>query len=112
MVGASPVPVMPEVVEVLAVADRLAASVLEAMAGVDAVAEAEQAGVIVVHDDEGLECRLAHRLKDLAPWERIKKYVIAEAFSVAREQLTVSLKLRRAVILEHYRAEVEQLYQG
>jgi len=57
-----------------------------------------------------LEGRLAERLKDLAPWERVKKFIVAEAFSVAREELTVSLKLRRGVIFEHYRDEVERLY--
>jgi long-chain acyl-CoA synthetase len=59
-----------------------------------------------------LERRLAERLKDRAPWERVKKFlVVPEPFSVAREELTVSLKLRRGVIFEHYRPELERLYQ-
>ncbi|MFO0970435.1 MAG: AMP-dependent synthetase/ligase [Gemmataceae bacterium] len=59
-----------------------------------------------------LLARFDERLKDLAPWERVKRLVLAaEAFSVANDELTVSLKLRRGVIFQHYRAELERLYQ-
>lgn len=59
-----------------------------------------------------VERRLSERLKDLAPWERVKKFILAaEAFSVAKDELTVSLKLRRGVIFEHYRDALEKLYE-
>jgi long-chain acyl-CoA synthetase len=50
-------------------------------------------------------------LAEVAPWEKVRKIVVAaRAFSVGSEELTVSMKLRRAVIFEHYRRELEALY--
>jgi len=47
----------------------------------------------------------------VAAWEQIKKIAVLEQpFSVARDEMTVSLKLRRSVIVDHYRAELEALY--
>ena len=60
---------------------------------------------------EFLEQRLAQALADVSSWERVKKFVIlAEPFSVAAEELTVSLKLRRQVVLAHHHAALERLY--
>src|SRR5262249_22988491 len=64
-----------------------------------------------VHDLAGdrevkilLADRIAKTLADVSPWERVKEFVILpEPFSVARDELTVSLKLRRQVIAEHYK---------
>lgn len=51
-------------------------------------------------------------LIDVSPWERVKEFVVlAEPFSVARDELTVSLKLRRQVIAEHHKDELDCLYQ-
>ena len=42
-------------------------------------------------------------LADLSPAEQVKKFLILpRPFSVAAEELTVSLKLRRNVVLERY----------
>ncbi|MFO0878678.1 MAG: long-chain fatty acid--CoA ligase [Gemmataceae bacterium] len=55
-------------------------------------------------------CRQA--LADLSSAEQIKKFVLlSRPFSVEAEELTVSLKLRRSVILEHNNEELEKLYQ-
>jgi long-chain acyl-CoA synthetase len=59
-----------------------------------------------------LEKRMATALADLAPWERPKRFVLlTRPFSVAADELTVSLKLRRNIIFEHYRGELEALYR-
>jgi long-chain acyl-CoA synthetase len=52
-----------------------------------------------------------HAQADLAPWEQVKKFVVLpRPFTVAADELTVSLKLRRGVIFEHHRAALEALY--
>ncbi len=46
-----------------------------------------------------------------APWERVKKIVIlAEPFTIAAEELTVSLKLRRQAILFRHQALLDKIY--
>jgi long-chain acyl-CoA synthetase len=56
--------------------------------------------------------RLTGAQRDLAPWERVKRFaVLARPFSVAADELTVSLKMRRNVIFQHYKAELEALYK-
>lgn len=58
-----------------------------------------------------LETRIQRALTAVSAWERIKKVVLlAQPFSVARDEMTVSLKMRRSVIVEHYRRELEALY--
>jgi long-chain acyl-CoA synthetase len=59
-----------------------------------------------------LEKRMEAALRDLAPWERVKRFVVLpRPFSVAADEMTVSLKLRRAVIFEHHKGELEALYR-
>ena len=58
-----------------------------------------------------LETRIQQALTVVATWEQIRKIVVlAEPFSVARDEMTVSQKLRRSVIFEHHRRELEALY--
>src|SRR5262249_23538800 len=58
-----------------------------------------------------LEERIATALKDVCSWEQVKKFVVLpRAFSVAEDELTVSLKMRRNIILEHQRKRVDQMY--
>ncbi len=58
-----------------------------------------------------LQARIERALTVVAAWEQIKKIAVLEQpFSVARDEMTVSLKLRRSVIVDHYRAELEALY--
>lgn len=90
--------------------DNLRRAVREAgIAGIDAAAEA------LVRDERVysfVEQRVARALVDLSSWEQVKKFVLlTEPFSVAKDELTVSLKLRRGVIFEHHLAELEALYR-
>jgi long-chain acyl-CoA synthetase len=59
-----------------------------------------------------LQERIDAALQDVARWERVKKFVVlAQPFSLANDELTVSLKLRRNVVLAHHAAELEGLYK-
>lgn len=54
---------------------------------------------------------LKERLKDFSQGEQIKKFhVLVNPFTIEAEELTVSMKIRRTVIYDHYRAEVDALY--
>ncbi len=59
-----------------------------------------------------LERRVRAALAELCPAEQVKKFLILpRPFSVAADELTVSLKLRRGVVLERYARQVEAMYQ-
>jgi long-chain acyl-CoA synthetase len=59
-----------------------------------------------------LQGRMDTALKDVANWEHVKKFVVlAQPFTLANDELTVSLKLRRNVVLAHHAAELEALYR-
>ncbi len=61
---------------------------------------------------EQLTERVRILLADLAPWEQVKRFaVLTEPFSVARDEMTVSLKLRRAAIFARHRAKIDALYE-
>jgi long-chain acyl-CoA synthetase len=48
---------------------------------------------------------------DLANWEQVRKFILVPEFSVAGGDLTVSLKMRREVVLKKYAAPIERMYQ-
>jgi long-chain acyl-CoA synthetase len=55
--------------------------------------------------------RIDTALAEMANWEQIRKFlVLPRPFTVAGEELTVSLKLRREVIFSKYKADLEALY--
>ena len=55
--------------------------------------------------------RIEAALTELAPWEQVKKFLILpRPFSVAADELTVSLKLRRNVIFGKYAEALASLY--
>jgi long-chain acyl-CoA synthetase len=59
-----------------------------------------------------LQRRIEGALSQVANWERVKKFVVlTQPFSVASDELTVSLKLRRDVVLDHHAPELEALYR-
>jgi long-chain acyl-CoA synthetase len=59
-----------------------------------------------------LECRVRQALRDVSPAEQVRKfYVVPQPFSVAEEEMTVSLKLRRSVIVGRYADHIEALYR-
>jgi len=60
-----------------------------------------------------LDDKIQAAFKDVASWERVKSIVIVpQPFSVAKGELTVSMKVRRNVIFARYGAELEALYAG
>ncbi|QLD34288.1 AMP-dependent synthetase/ligase [Mannheimia varigena] len=50
--------------------------------------------------------------KDLASFEQIQKFtLLSQAFTTKMEEITPTLKLRRKVILERYKEQIEQMYK-
>ena len=59
-----------------------------------------------------LRKRIDAALAEVAGWEQVRKFlVLPRPFTLADEELTVSLKLRREVVFSHHRAELEALYR-
>ena len=59
-----------------------------------------------------LRKRIDRVLKDVSNCEQIKKFVILpHGFTVAADELTVSLKLRRNVVLKKYASQLDALYK-
>jgi long-chain acyl-CoA synthetase len=58
-----------------------------------------------------LRRRIDVALSDVSPAEQIKRFIVVpQPFSVAAEELTVSLKLRRNVVLAKYARQLDALY--
>jgi long-chain acyl-CoA synthetase len=56
--------------------------------------------------------RIRAALADVSPCEQVKHFVLLpRPFSIAEEELTVSLKLRRSVIFAKHQAELDALYK-
>ncbi len=56
--------------------------------------------------------RIDVALGDMSNWEQVKKFIVLpRAFTVAAEELTVSLKLRRNVVFAKYKEQLEGLYR-
>jgi long-chain acyl-CoA synthetase len=78
--------------------------------GVDKQTPEELASHPAVHTL--LRERIDAALAEVASWEQVRKFlVLPRPFTLAAEELTVSLKLRREVIFSHHRAELEALYR-
>ena len=59
-----------------------------------------------------LEARVAHLNDQLAPYETIKKFVLAPTdFTPESGELTPTLKVKRKVVIEKYQEQIERLYQ-
>ena len=81
---------------------------------------AEQIGIKYEYVDElmdnpqickMMEERITELQKDMAPYEKIKKFrMIKRGFTIESGELTSTLKLRRAVILQNYAAMIEEMY--
>jgi long-chain acyl-CoA synthetase len=51
--------------------------------------------------------------KQLAPFEQVRKYrVLGRDFSIEDGELTATMKVRRARVMENFRESIEQLYAG
>ena len=56
--------------------------------------------------------RIDRQLKNLSPYEQVGKFaLLAEPFSVEREEMTAKLSLRRDIIMKHQAATIEEMYQ-
>ncbi len=61
---------------------------------------------------EFLQQQVRSALADVSNWEQVKKFlVLPRPLSVADEELTVSLKVRRNVVLGRYAGQLEALYR-
>ena len=70
----------------------------------------ERARHPVLADFLGRRVRAA--LAEVSPAEQVRKFVVlSRPFSIAEDEMTVSLKLRRGVVLDHYASEIERLYR-
>lgn len=63
-----------------------------------------------------IHCYLSERIntlqQDLAYYEQVKKFcLLPQPFSMERNEITSTLKMRRKVIFEHYSEEIESMYQ-
>jgi long-chain acyl-CoA synthetase len=59
-----------------------------------------------------LRKRIDAALVDVSSWEQVKRFaLLPRPFSVANDELTVSLKTRRSVVLERYRDLIDKLYR-
>ena len=59
-----------------------------------------------------LRDRLDKRLVDVAGYEQVRKFIVLpRPFTVAADELTVSLKLRRSIVFAKYQSELDGLYK-
>jgi long-chain acyl-CoA synthetase len=57
--------------------------------------------------------RINELQKDLSPYEQVKKIVLLPAeFTIETGELTSSLKIKRRVVAEQFKAEIESMYSG
>jgi long-chain acyl-CoA synthetase len=60
-----------------------------------------------------IESRVQERLTCVSPQERVKRFaLLSNPFTLANEELTTTLKLRRKVIFHRYQKEIDALYDG
>ena len=67
--------------------------------------------------DESVVAFYQHRIdtlqKDLSPYEQVKKITLMPAeFTIQTGELTPSLKIKRKVVAEQFKAEIENMYSG
>jgi long-chain acyl-CoA synthetase len=60
-----------------------------------------------------LDHELRDRQKDLANYERVRKFtILSRPLTVENDELTPTLKVKRKVIEERFREEIEKMYEG
>jgi long-chain acyl-CoA synthetase len=60
-----------------------------------------------------LQNRIAELQKDMANYEQIKKFTfIRKNFSIETGELTNTLKIRRSVILQKYKSQIDEMYSN
>lgn len=115
--------VEPLVSQILLVGDRLPyltalftvnTQVAETLKGMELLKGASPAEVVKA-GPVGEEMRRAVKRvnKQLAPFEQIRKYRILEReLSIEQGELTATMKVRRAKVLENFKRDIEELYAG
>jgi long-chain acyl-CoA synthetase len=74
----------------------------------DEESRAKQPAVVAL-----LQRRVEAALAEVSKMEQVKKIIVLpRPFSVAADEMTVSLKLRRGVVLKKYAPQLEELYRG
>lgn len=77
--------------------------------GIHCETRAELCAHPAIHDL--IETRIDTLQQDLANYERIKRFIILpEPFSIENGELTNTLKVKRAVICQHYADQIQKLY--
>ncbi len=70
------------------------------------------AALVHPHVHELYSARIHAALADLSHCEQIGRFtLLPRAFSMEQDELTPTLKLRRAIIAEHFSAEIERMYK-
>ena len=113
----------PLISQVMLIGDRLPyltalftinAAVAETLKGMDALrgrSTAEMAAAAPVQKE--IQTVVARVNKQLAPFEQIRKYrVLGRDFSIEDGELTATMKVRRARVMENFRESIEELYAG
>jgi len=60
---------------------------------------------------EFIQSRIAEQQKGMANYEMIKRFVlIKKSFTIETGELTNTLKIRRAVIMQKYKSQIEEMY--
>ncbi|MAF13766.1 MAG: hypothetical protein CMI53_02640 [Parcubacteria group bacterium] len=64
------------------------------------------------HLSEILEQRIKKINQQFADWEKIRKFIVlAREFSAEKDEITPTMKLRRSIIKNNYKKEIDQLYE-
>ena len=87
---------------------------LAALAGVSGISEL---GFDALQDHPAIKARYRQEidlaLADVAEYEKIAKFrLVPQEFSIEREEFTPSLKIRRHIIVQHYRSEIQGLFRS
>ncbi len=85
-------------------------------------AEARRRGIVCdgTHDlvrdpvvQQFMEGRVAERLRCVSAPERVKRFILLDrAFTLAADELTATLKVRRQIVIDRYREELDALYDA
>ena len=87
---------------------------LAALAGESGISEF---GFDALQDHPAIKARYRQEidlaLADVAEYEKIAKFrLVPQEFSIEREEFTPSLKIRRHIIVQHYRSEIQGLFRS
>ena len=80
---------------------------------IDIGGESTRPGAEAVPVEEELRRAVKRVNKQLAPFEQIRKYRILEReLTIENGELTATMKIRRAQVIENFKRDIEELYAG